>query len=151
LEYFQAGGNAVMKLAWQPPGSPRLGIPPSAFVNADRRVGLIGEYYTGQNFDTLVFKRFDPVIDFDWTGRSPFEAAENVPTVKTTELQLDLPRGDYTATWVSTLTGGTEKITTFAHPGGIRRLLSAPYAEDIALDLRRVQPRVGKRILDISP
>src|SRR5688572_9154015 len=34
LEYFQAGGNAVMKLAWQPPGTPRVGIPAAAFVNS---------------------------------------------------------------------------------------------------------------------
>ncbi|MBN2536103.1 MAG: hypothetical protein JXB88_24695 [Spirochaetales bacterium] len=33
--------------------------------------GLLGEYYTGMNFDTLVLTRVDPAIDFDWGTGSP--------------------------------------------------------------------------------
>jgi hypothetical protein len=119
-------------------------------VNASRTAGLIGEYYKGENFETLVFKRIDPAIDFDWTGKSPFEAATNPAMLKTTELQLDLPRGDYVATWINTLTGAADKTQPFTHAGGIHKLVSAPYFEDIALDLRHVQPRTGKQILHIQ-
>jgi hypothetical protein len=151
LEYFQAGGNAVMKLAWQPPRGARVAIPPGAFVNANRTTGLVGDYYRGQEFDALVFKRIDPLINFDWTGKSPFDPETNPAMLKTTELQLDLARGDYVATWINTLTGAIAKTQPFAHSGGARKLVSAPYYEDIALDLRRVKARTGKRILDISP
>jgi hypothetical protein len=150
LEYYQAGGNAVMKLAWQPPRSARIGIPPNAFVNSSRTAGLIGEYYKGENFDTLVFKRIDPAIDFDWTGKSPFDPTTNPAMLKTIELQVDLPRGDYVATWINTLTGAADKIQPFTHRGGIGKLVSAPYYEDIALDLRRAPPRMGKQILNIQ-
>jgi hypothetical protein len=152
LEYFQAGGNAVMRLAWQPPGSPRLGVPPRAFVNSRRGPGLDAEYFTGENFETLAFKRVDLSVEFDWTGKSPFEAAQNSPAaLKTTQLEVNLPRGDYLALWINTLTGATEKRQAFAHNGGARTLASPPYAEDIALDLRRAPPRIGKRLLDVSP
>lgn len=147
LEYFQAGGNAVMKLAWKPPGTPRVGIPAAAFINSQRRVGLDGVYYTGENFDTLVFKRIDPSIDFDWTGKSPFDPATNPAMMKTAELELDLPRGNYTATWINTRTGAVAKTQTFAHGGGAQRVVSPAYDEDIALDIRKAQGRVGKQIL----
>jgi hypothetical protein len=151
LEYFQAGGNAVMKMAWQVPKGVRVGIPPAVFVNANRTIGLIGEYYQGQNFDTLVFKRIDPVIDFDWTGKSPFDPATNPAMLKTAKLQLDLPAGDFMATWVNTLTGATAKTEPIRHNGGVRTLVSPQYFEDIALDVRRVKGRTGKQILDFSP
>lgn len=137
LEYFQAGGNAVMKLAWQPPGLPRGGIPAGTFLSAQRRLGLDGEYYTGENFDRLVFKRIDPAIDFDWAGKTPFDAATNALALKTAELELALPRGEYTATWINTRTGAAAKSQRFVHREGTRRVVSPAYDEDIALDLRR--------------
>jgi hypothetical protein len=151
LEYFQAGGNAVMKLAWQPPGMQRGGIPTGILVNARGRLGLDGEYYTGENFQTLVFKRADLAIDFDWTGKSPFDPATNELMQKTAELELALPRGEYAATWINTRTGAVAKSQRFAHRDGTRRLISPAYDEDIALDLRKTQPRVGKRVIEISP
>jgi hypothetical protein len=151
LEYFQSGGNAVMKLAWQPPGGRRVGVPMAAFVNSRRGPGLDAEYYMGENFETLAFKRVDPIIDFDWTGKSPFDPAANPLMVKTMELQLDLPRGEFFATWINPMTGAVAKTQPFAHAGGIARLASPPYLEDIALDLRRMQTRVGKRLLNIAP
>jgi mannan endo-1,4-beta-mannosidase len=30
--------------------------------------GLNGKYYSGRNFETLIFERIDPTINFDWTG-----------------------------------------------------------------------------------
>jgi hypothetical protein len=150
LEYFQSGGNAVMRLAWQPPRSARLAIPPTVFVNSRRGPGLEGEYYTGENFQTLVFKRVDPIINFDWTGRSPFDPPTRF-TRKTTDLQLELPRGEYVATWINTRTGAADKTQRFSHRGGARTLTSAPYDEDIALDLRQSQRRIGKQLIEVGP
>jgi hypothetical protein len=151
LEYFQAGGTAVMKLAWQPPRSPRLGIPPAAFVNSQRRQGLDAEYFIGQNFDSLAFRRVDQAIDFDWTGKSPFDPAANPAMAKTAELQLDLPRGWYSATWIDTQTGVAAKSQKFAHGGGLAKIVSAPYLEDMALDLRQTKEQIGKKILNVVP
>ena len=39
--------------------------------------GLLGEYFSGRNFDTQVLTRIDPVVDFDWGSGSPDPA---VPT-----------------------------------------------------------------------
>ncbi|MHC4584717.1 MAG: PA14 domain-containing protein [Planctomycetota bacterium] len=36
-----------------------------------RGIGLRGDYYSGQNFDTLELTRIDPQIDFPWGGNPP--------------------------------------------------------------------------------
>src|SRR6185295_10088639 len=33
--------------------------------------GLRGDYYSGMNFDTFVFSRIDPQVNFDWGNGSP--------------------------------------------------------------------------------
>ncbi|HLK62895.1 MAG TPA: Ig-like domain-containing protein, partial [Bryobacteraceae bacterium] len=45
-------------------GAPSSGCSPGANT-------FIGCYYNGQNFNTLVFTRTDPVIHFDWSGTGP--------------------------------------------------------------------------------
>jgi hypothetical protein len=149
IEYFQAGGNAVMRFQWQPAGGRRVPVPASAFVSSRRTVGLDGEYFTGENFGALAFKRIDPMIDFDWTGKSPFDPATNPAMLKTAELQLDLQRGEYVATWLNPVTGALGQPQYFNHAGGVRNVTSPGFIEDIALDVRRTQTRVGKRILEI--
>lgn len=54
-----------------------------------------------------------------------------------TKLSLELPAGEYTATWVDTKTGKTAAEETFDHGGGARELASPNYREDIALAIRR--------------
>ncbi len=139
LEYFQSGGSAVMKLAWKPPGAPRSLLPLGALTNSRRAPGLDAEYYTGQNFDTLAFRRVDPAINFDWTGKSPFSPpATNTPAgSRTATLALELPRGEFTARWTNPRTGQPSKTQRFTHRSGVRALASPPFDEDIALDLRR--------------
>jgi hypothetical protein len=46
--------------------------------------GLTAQYYNGMNFDSLVFTRIDPVIDFDWGEGSPGNG---------------IPNDDYTIRW----------------------------------------------------
>ncbi len=52
-------------------------------------------------------------------------------------LQLELPRGTYTAEWVSPLTRAVERQEKLSHAGGVVALVSPEYAEDIALRIVR--------------
>ncbi|MCX7825161.1 MAG: hypothetical protein N2689_06345 [Verrucomicrobiae bacterium] len=54
-------------------------------------------------------------------------------------LALDIPAGEYRAEWVNTRTGKTDKAETVKHAGGNSTFASPPYAEDIALRLRRTR------------
>ena len=45
-------------------------------VPADHGSGLLGAYYSGSSFETLVLERIDPRIDFDWADRGPAAGVE---------------------------------------------------------------------------
>jgi hypothetical protein len=51
-------------------------------------------------------------------------------------LELELPKGEYRAEWVSTMTGKIERSEPFAHGGGSKRLESPRFDDDIALRIR---------------
>ncbi len=53
------------------------------------------------------------------------------------QLQVELPKGKYTAEWINTKTGKTDKNEAFDHPGGNRILKSPEYRDDIALRILR--------------
>lgn len=144
LEYYNAGGNAVIRLAWQPPGLQRTLM--TGFVSSTRAAGLDAEFHRGANFDSLAFKRIDPNINFDWSAKSPLDASSVLFAPQTARLELDLMRGDYTARWLNPRTGAIERTQRFEHRRGLRRLESPPYTEDIALELRRARPTTGKRL-----
>jgi len=55
-----------------------------------------------------------------------------------TQIALELPAGNYQAEWVNTASGEVDRREEFSHVGGTRPLDSPPYAEDIALRLKRV-------------
>lgn len=48
-------------------------------------------------------------------------------------LVLDLPPGRYTAEWINTKTGGTDKTATFDHDGGGKTVSSPRFDNDVAL------------------
>jgi hypothetical protein len=56
---------------------PQRSVRPSVETLEDRTVpagtgtGLLGQYYSGQNFGSLVASRTDPSIQFNWSGKSP--------------------------------------------------------------------------------
>ena len=52
------------------------------------------------------------------------------------ELSLELLRGHYKAEWVNTKTGAIAKAENFDHEGGVRKLISPAYDEDIAVPIR---------------
>jgi hypothetical protein len=53
------------------------------------------------------------------------------------KLLVELPEGKYTAEWINTKTGKTDKNEKFDHPGGERTLESPEYEDDIALRILR--------------
>ena len=52
-------------------------------------------------------------------------------------LQVELPKGKYTAEWINTKTGKADKNEAFEHSGGNRTLESPKYQDDIALRILR--------------
>ena len=53
------------------------------------------------------------------------------------KLQVQLPEGKYSAEWINTKTGKTDKNERFDHSGGNRTLESPGYQDDIALRILR--------------
>lgn len=49
------------------------------------------------------------------------------------ELAIDLPAGAYRAEWLNTRTGAIDRNESIDHAGGVRKLASPAYTEDIAL------------------
>lgn len=52
-------------------------------------------------------------------------------------IELDLPAGSYRAEWINTKTGAQDKAEQIQHAGGVAKLASPPYREDIALRVQR--------------
>ncbi len=57
--------------------------------------------------------------------------------VRETRISLDLPAGEYKASWVDTKSGAVTANETFAHAGGKREFASPRYREDVALKISR--------------
>lgn len=55
-----------------------------------------------------------------------------------TELVLELPAGRYQADWLDTKTGQIPKSSKFDHPGGLTKLQSPVFANDIAVRILQV-------------
>ena len=53
-----------------------------------------------------------------------------------TELAIDLSAGAYRAEWVRTTDGATHGAQTFRHEGGVKKLQSPEFSEDIALSIK---------------
>jgi hypothetical protein len=54
----------------------------------------------------------------------------------TAELSVELPAGAFRAEWINTLDGSVAKKERFRHDGGIRRLQSPNFDQDIALSIK---------------
>lgn len=73
------GNKAFNVAADRVTGGASLGQPRTATVtivddeapSVGDGIGLLGQYYSGQNFETLVLERTDPTVDFDWGTGSP--------------------------------------------------------------------------------
>lgn len=76
LEAYDAGGNAVAKLLWTPPGGPKTSIPAAQFLPpggapVGSGTGLRGDYFNNLGLMNPVLTRTDAQIDFDWGAGSP--------------------------------------------------------------------------------
>src|SRR5436190_9592938 len=138
LAYYQAGGDATIKLFWSYPSQSKQLIPKTNLWVTDASVnGLTGQYYFGTNFDELKLTRNDPMINFDWNKKSPFDAARPANTMQSVNLQLNLPAGNYEAEWINPKTGKPERRDTIRHPGGPHAIVSPTFQDDIALAIRK--------------
>lgn len=151
LEYFQGGGNATIQLGWKGPGFAKSLVTADRFLTEKNARGLDAEYCIGENFEVAGFKRVDPAINFDWSAKSPFDPATSPPMAKVTQLELNLPAGDYVAQWINTLTGRFEKPERVVHYGGPRVIVSPPYLEDVALEIHPFVPADQKLLIHIGP
>jgi glycogen debranching enzyme len=71
--------------------TPRLArhsVPLAQLVSSADGPGLHGDYFTGRNFDHLVYSRQDADINFNWTGTSP---------------QTSLGKEDYSVRWTANI------------------------------------------------
>ncbi len=59
---------------------------------------------------------------------------------KQIELSVELPAGSYSAEWLNTKTGQIDKREAFEHVGGIRKIASPAYDEDVACAIRATKP-----------
>ena len=66
---------------------------------------------------------------------------EPVPGDYSVSLELQLPRGAYTAEWIEPKSGRSLRTDAFDHAGGMRTIATPHYAVDIALDLCRADER----------
>ena len=57
---------------------------------------------------------------------------------KQVNLEIQLPKGEYSILWLNPLNGKTEKKSSFSHSGGIAKLESPNYLEDMALRMVKV-------------
>lgn len=139
LEYYQGGGGAVMKLYWSHASQAKEIVPQAQLAHPDGSgKGLLGQYYYGKNFDELKLTRADATINFDWTTKSPFDSQRMLGSApQTANLHLNLPPGRYTAEWINTLTGETERRDRINHTGNVLSIVSPSFREDIAVAIRK--------------
>lgn len=136
LEYFQSGGNSVIKLFWQSPSQPREIVPQSALYLPAGGPGLNGEYFGTKDLKRSLMTRADLTVNFDWSESSPFSRPATASGQREVQLVLDLPDGLYTAEWLNPVTGA-KKSSDVQSSNGTARIASPPYQEDIALALRK--------------
>lgn len=133
MEYWKGTGVGSAKLFWSSPSRPKEVVPNQYLWLADGTgKGFKAEYFAGKSFTRHKLTKVDGVVDFYWGTSYPAQAQE-APV----RLTVDLLAGTYHAAWVNTLSGKVDREERFQHQGGIRMLLSPPYAEDIALRIRR--------------
>jgi phage-related protein len=74
LEYYEAGGTALIQMLWQPPNGAKEIIPSSKLLPAGEPVGtygLKGEYFNGKTLTDLRLTRYDNNVDYDWGNWYP--------------------------------------------------------------------------------
>ena len=88
MEFYENGGGAMARLAWEYPGQARQIVPAnSLFYSADNVGGLDATYYDNQNFTGAQLSRVEPSINYDWGNGSP----DSVHRLRHLQRPLDRP------------------------------------------------------------
>jgi hypothetical protein len=124
-------------------GTAKINAPGGGGAVLHKQLKILSDFING--FDFIKMKPDDSVIK----GGIPDKATARALVKKgrayafyinggnEIQLQVQLPMGKYTAEWINTKTGKTDKNETFDHPGGNRILNSPEYQDDIALRILR--------------
>ena len=124
-------------------GTAKINAPGGGGAVLHKQLGILSDFINGFNF--IKMRPDDSVIK----GGVPDEATAHALVENSrayaiyinggshAQLQVELPKGKYTAEWLNTKTGKTDKDETFDHPGGNRTLASPKYEDDIALRILR--------------
>jgi hypothetical protein len=138
LEYFQSGGNSVMKLFWSSASQRREVVPQSVLYLPKGGPGLEGEYFETMDLKEKRMTRADLTINFDWSQSSPFAKRGAVSADRrSVELELALPDGSYGVEWVDPVSGRKTDGGTVRAAGGVAKVRSPEYQEDLALAVRK--------------
>ncbi len=135
LEYFYNGGNGVTKLLWSSTSQSKEVIQSNAlFLPNKDGAGLKAEYFKDAWLSDLQLARNDATVDFAWGTKGPLNKPRdpNAPT----NLQIELPAGNYSAEWIDPITGAVTKKESFKHNGGTRQFSAPNYKDDIALRIK---------------
>ena len=140
LEYFQSIAGAEVSLLWSSPSQSKEIIPQNQLFRPDGSgKGLKGEYYRDLNLSQLEMTRYDNEVNFNWSGTSPFHAADNSSKTRP-DLILDLPAGSYRAEWLDTVTGKPVSAEEFKHTGGSKEMALPAYSDGIVLSVKTKKP-----------
>lgn len=110
LEYYEAGGTALIQMLWQPPNGAKEIIPSSRLLPVSEPAstyGLKGEYFNGKTLTDLRLTRYDNNVDYDWGNWYPDPV---------------LPVDAFSARWTGSLripagAGGSYRFYTVADDG----------------------------------
>ena len=124
-------------------GTAKINAPGGGGAVLHKQLKILSDFINGFNF--IKMRPDDSVIK----GGVPDEATAHALVENSrayaiyinggshAQLQVELPKGKYTAEWLNTKTGKTDKDETFDHPGGNRTLGTPKYEDDIALRILR--------------
>ncbi|HEX8221736.1 MAG TPA: PA14 domain-containing protein [Chloroflexia bacterium] len=153
LEYYEAGGTALIQLLWQPPNGTKALLPSSNLYPASAPAGTHGlksDFFLGQNLSDLRLTRYDGAVDNDWGNSYPDSVltVDNFSARWTGSIQT-LPQGGtytfYTVSddgvrlWVDdqliindwTVHAATERSATIALQGGHTYNIKLEFFENV--------------------
>ena len=92
IEYFENTGNAVTKLYWSGPGTPKAIIPTAQLYPPVTGIGLQGVYYNGIDLSgTVLLTRIDTTINFELTYSKQPQVLSPAPGI--------VPEDKYSVRW----------------------------------------------------
>lgn len=109
LEMRDVSGTSKLALQWDPTGGTNfVPVPSDVLAPLQLTGGLLGEYFNGQDFNSFVGSRVDPVVDYTWGTYKPLQDASM--------------NNDFSARWRGTIHTGASPNVRFRvlHDDGVR-------------------------------